>query len=156
MMPLCGAANPGSRYRRFAVVLPALFLSACAVGPNYNRPAAIVAPAYKESPPEAFKEAQAAGLQPANPSDAFQKGKWWEIYNDPALNALEEHVDINNQNVLVAEANYREAKAAVRVARAGLYPTVTAGPSVGASYGVATAGIPATPATPTTPGTAAT
>src|ERR1700722_8871163 len=140
MMPLCGAANPGSRYRRFAVVLPALFLSACAVGPNYNRPAAIVAPTYKEAPPEAFKEAQAAGLQPANPSDAFQKGKWWEIYKDPALNTLEEQVNINNQNVLAAEANYREAKAAVRVARAGLFPTVTAGPSIGETHAASAAG----------------
>src|ERR1700722_4132109 len=136
MMPLCGAANPGSRYRRFAVVLPALFLSACAVGPNYNRPAAIVAPAYKEAPPEAFKEAQAAGLRPANPSDVFQKGKWWEIYNDPTLNALEENVNISNQNVLVAEANYRQAKAAVRVARAGLLPTATVGPGITEQHAV--------------------
>ena len=87
-------AGMSSLTRRLALILPVLFLSACAVGPNYKRPAAVVAPAYKEPPPEAFKEAQAAGLQPANPSDAFQKGKWWEIYNDPALNALEEHVDI--------------------------------------------------------------
>src|ERR1700679_709037 len=159
-MTHCGAANPGCsrlcpwrtgrplgpcvprshscerfRLRLLPLIAPILFLSACAVGPTYKRPAAIVAPAYKEPPPDAFKEAQAAGLRPANPSDAFQKGKWWEIYHDPALNALEEQIDINNQNVLVAEANYREAKAAVRVARAGLYPTVTAGPSVGASYG---------------------
>jgi outer membrane protein TolC len=122
------------RSRVLALLAPVLFLAGCAVGPNYKRPAAIVAPAFKEPPPDAFKEAQAAGLQPANPSDAFQKGKWWEIYNDPALNALEEQVNINNQNVLVAEANYRQAKAAVRVARAGLFPTVTAGPSIGASH----------------------
>jgi NodT family efflux transporter outer membrane factor (OMF) lipoprotein len=179
-MRFCGAANPGcsrlsagslrqwrtpscvprshscERIRLFALIGAILFLSACAVGPNYKRPAAVIAPAYKEPPPDAFKEAQAAGLRPANPSDAFQKGKWWEIYHDPALNALEEQIDINNQNVLVAEANYREAKAAVRVARAGLYPTVTAGPSVGASHATATPGNPATPATPTTPGAAAT
>jgi NodT family efflux transporter outer membrane factor (OMF) lipoprotein len=118
------------KLRTLALGLPALFLSACAVGPNYTRPAAIIAPAYKEAPPEAFKEAQAAGLQPANPSDAFLKGKWWEIYKDPVLNGLEDQVNINNQNVLVAEANYRQARAAVRVARAGLLPTATAGPSI--------------------------
>src|SRR5580692_11607058 len=101
-----------------------LLLTGCAVGPNYKRPVAIVAPAYKEPPPDTFKEAQAAGLLPANPADAFQKGKWWEIYQDPALNALEEQVNIGNQNVLGAEASYRQAKAAVRVARAGLFPTV--------------------------------
>ncbi len=127
-----------------AAIFYILFLSGCAVGPNYKRPAAVVAPAYKEPPPDAFKEAQAAGLQPANPSDAFQKGKWWEIYNDPALNALEEQVNINNQNVLGAEANYREAKALVRVARAGLLPTVTAGPSVGESHAATTPGTSST------------
>jgi len=122
------------------LIAPLLFSSACAVGPNYKRPAAIVAPAYKEPPPEAFKEAQAAGLQPANPSDAFQKGKWWEIYNDPALNALEEQVNISNQNVLGAEANYREAKALVRASRAGLFPTLTAGPSIAKDHTVSTQG----------------
>ncbi len=111
-----------------------VFLAGCIVGPNYKRPAAIVTPANIPPPPDTFKEAQAAGLQPANPSDAFQKGKWWEIYNDAALNALEEHVSIDNQNVLVAEANYREAKAAVRVARSGLFPTVTAGPGISESH----------------------
>ncbi|MGA7234407.1 MAG: efflux transporter outer membrane subunit [Bryobacteraceae bacterium] len=121
-----------------------LFCAACAVGPNYKRPAAIVTPAYKEAPPEAFKEAQAAGLVPANPSDAFDKGKWWEIYKDPALNALEEQVSINNQNVLAAEAQYREAKALVRVARAALFPTVSAGSGIsdarsGAGTGIASA-----------------
>jgi NodT family efflux transporter outer membrane factor (OMF) lipoprotein len=123
-----------------AAIVPILFLSACAVGPNYNRPAAIVSPAFKEAPPEAFKEAQAAGLVPANPSDAFQKGKWWEIYNDPALNALEENVNISNQNVLVAEANYRQAKAAVRVARAGLFPTATTSPSITEEHAINPAG----------------
>jgi NodT family efflux transporter outer membrane factor (OMF) lipoprotein len=73
-------------------------------------------------------------LQPATPSDAFRKGAWWEIYNDPDLNALEERVRIDNQNVLAAEANYREAKAVVRVARAGLFPTVTAGPAIGEAH----------------------
>jgi NodT family efflux transporter outer membrane factor (OMF) lipoprotein len=132
--------TPQKRMRPLALVAPLLFLAGCAVGPNYKRPAAIVAPAYKEPPPDAFKEAQAAGLQPANPSDAFQKGKWWEIYNEPALNALEEQVSISNQNVLVAEANYREAKAAVRLARAGLFPTLTATPAIGESHSAAVSG----------------
>jgi NodT family efflux transporter outer membrane factor (OMF) lipoprotein len=129
------------RYARALALLgPVLFLAGCVVGPNYKRPPAIVAPANNPLPPDAFKEAQEAGLQPANPSDAFQKGKWWEIYNDPALNALEEQVAIDNQNVLAAEANYRQARAVVRAARAGLLPTVTAGPSVGESHSGGAAG----------------
>lgn len=103
------------------VALVPLLCAACTVGPYYRRPAAPVATAFKEQPPEGFKQAQ--------PSDALQKGKWWEIYGDTTLNALEEQVSLSNQNVLLAEAQFRQAKAAVRVARSGLYPTAALNPS---------------------------
>jgi NodT family efflux transporter outer membrane factor (OMF) lipoprotein len=98
------------------------------IGPKYQKPGAPAPPAFKEQPPDYFKEAD--GWKPAQPNDAMFKGKWWEIYNDPTLNALEEQVAISNQNVLQAEATYRQAKAAVRVARAALYPTLSVGPSI--------------------------
>lgn len=104
-----------------------LLLAGCTVGPNYKRPTAPAPPAFKEQPPPNFKEADAAGWKQAHPGDAFLKGKWWEVYQDPALNALEEQVVLNNQNVLQAEAQFRQAKAAVRVARAALFPTVGTG-----------------------------
>jgi len=114
-------------------LLPAAFCllllsSACTVGPNYKRATAPVPPTYKETPPESFKEA--GGWKPAQPNDQAKKGKWWEVYNDPELNALEEQVSISNQNVLLAEAQFREAKAAVRIARSGLFPTVTGSVSI--------------------------
>jgi len=108
----------------------ALASTGCMVGPNYKRPAAAAPPAFKESPPVDFKEAQAAGWKQSQPGDAWLKGRWWEVYQDPALNALEEQVAVNNQNVLQAEAQYREAKAAVGVARAALFPVVSTGPSI--------------------------
>ena len=52
------------------------------------------------------------------------KGKWWEIFGDPQLNALEELVDINNQNVKQAEAQFRQARALVAANRANYYPTI--------------------------------
>jgi NodT family efflux transporter outer membrane factor (OMF) lipoprotein len=107
-----------------------LALAGCRVGPNYSRPTAPIPPAFKESPPANFKEAAADGFKPSQPNDAFAKGKWWEIYNDPALSALEEQVAIDNQNVLSAQAQYNQAKAAVSVARAALYPTVTTSPGI--------------------------
>ena len=82
------------------------------VGPNYKRPTAPVTPAFKEPPPEGWKEAQ--------PNDGAIRGKWWEIYNDPALNALEEQVNLSNQNVLAAEAQYRAAQARRRDRSGGL------------------------------------
>jgi NodT family efflux transporter outer membrane factor (OMF) lipoprotein len=107
----------------------ALALSGCTVGPHYARPSANAPPAFKEQPPVNFKEAEAAGWKQSQPGDAYAKGRWWELYNDTALNALEEQVSVSNQNVLQAEAQYREAKAAVSVARAALSPTATATPA---------------------------
>jgi NodT family efflux transporter outer membrane factor (OMF) lipoprotein len=66
----------------------------------------------------------------AQPNDALARGKWWEIYRDPELNALEEQVSVSNQNLLEAEAQLREAKFAVRIARSNLYPTVSVAPSI--------------------------
>ncbi len=116
--------------RRLSVVLTLgalLILSGCMVGPNYRRPPAPVPTAFKEKPPDGWKEAQ--------PSDAALKGKWWEIYNDPKLNALEEQVSISNQNVLAAEAQYRAARAEVQIARSALFPTLTAGPTLSVAQG---------------------
>ena len=105
-------------------------LAGCMVGPNYKRPSAPVPPAFKEQPPPDFKEAQAKGWKPGQPADDRLKGKWWEVYKDPDLNALEDAVTINNQNVLQAEAQYREARDAVRIARAALFPTVSTAPTI--------------------------
>jgi len=99
------------------------------VGPHYKRPSAAAPPAFKEQAPVNFKEAEAAGWKQSQPGDAYSKGRWWELYNDAALNALEEQVGVSNQNVLEAEAQYRQAKAAVSVARAALLPVVTADPT---------------------------
>lgn len=99
-----------------------LFLAGCMVGPKYRQPAAIVPPAYKEPVPEGWKEAQ--------PNDGVIRGKWWEVFHDQQLNALEEQISISNQNILTAEAQFRAARDAVRVVRSGLFPTLSAGPGV--------------------------
>jgi NodT family efflux transporter outer membrane factor (OMF) lipoprotein len=103
-----------------------LVMCSCVVGPKYERPPAPVPAAFKEPPPEGWKEAQ--------PNEGQLRGKWWEVFNDPDLNALEERVSISNQNVLAAEAQFREAKDLIRIARASLYPTATAGPSLSMSH----------------------
>jgi NodT family efflux transporter outer membrane factor (OMF) lipoprotein len=120
-----------SKYRIFAFALCAvsvLLLGGCMVGPRYQRSSAPVPPAYKESSPAAYKETN--GWKPAQPSDQTLRGKWWEIYNDPALNALEEQINISNQNVLSYEAQFREARDVVRAARASLFPTVAVAPAI--------------------------
>ncbi len=110
-----------------ALAVLAAGAAGCLVGPSYNRPPATVPGAFKEPPPADWKTAQ--------PRDAADRGKWWEIFGDPQLNALEEQVAVSNQSVAQAEAQYRAARAAAWQARAGLFPTVTLGPSVSRSSG---------------------
>ena len=117
------------------LVTLALVSAGCAVGPAYRQPSIGAPPAFKEPPPVNLEEAAAAGWKQSQPGDAYAKGRWWELYNDPALNALEEQVNVSNQNVLQAEALYRQARAAVGVARSPLFPSVTTAPAITASGG---------------------
>lgn len=94
-------------------------LSACTVGPDYQRPAAAVPASYKEL----------AGWKPAQPRLAASGTAWWSIYDDATLDGLEKQIDISNQTLKASEAAYREASALVREARAGYFPTVTIGAS---------------------------
>jgi NodT family efflux transporter outer membrane factor (OMF) lipoprotein len=106
-----------------------LFLAGCTVGPKYHPPAATVqAPplSYKESPTQ-FPDANAWKV--AQPQDAMLRGKWWEIYNDSELNALEEQLNINNQNIKQFFENFMEARTLVAQARSQLYPTVGTAPT---------------------------
>lgn len=96
-----------------------LLLAGCMVGPKYHQPAAIVPPTYKEPIPDGWKEAQ--------PNDGVIRGKWWEVFHDGQLNALEEQINVSNQNILAAEAQFRAARDAVRVVRSGLFPTLSIG-----------------------------
>jgi NodT family efflux transporter outer membrane factor (OMF) lipoprotein len=121
--------NPSPNFPAATLLTVLLVSAGCSVGPHYKRPSAAAPPAFKEQPPVNFKEAEAAGWKQSQPGDAYSKGRWWELYNDAALNALEEQVGVSNQNVLEAEAQYRQAKAAVSVARAALLPVVTADPA---------------------------
>jgi NodT family efflux transporter outer membrane factor (OMF) lipoprotein len=103
-----------------------LLLSSCNPAPKYARPPAATPAAFKEAPPQEFKEG--VGWKLAQPGDDKIRAKWWEIYNDPQLNALEEQVAKANQSIAVAEANFRAAKALVVSARSALYPTIGASP----------------------------
>jgi NodT family efflux transporter outer membrane factor (OMF) lipoprotein len=114
--------------RKFVFIGAVLFTAACNVGPKYVKPATPIAPAFKESAPESFKET--AGWKIGEPKDDLHKGKWWEIFGDPQLNALEERINPANQTLAAAEAQLRGARAAIRVSRAALFPTVNGGASV--------------------------
>lgn len=122
------------RTRRAAVLLLAagldLMPTGCRVGPQYVRPAAPIAPAFREQLPDNFKSED--GWKPAQPSDARLKGDWWTLFNDPQLDTLEAQIDPANQTLKEAEANFRAARAAVRFNRASEAPTIGVAPTVGA------------------------
>jgi NodT family efflux transporter outer membrane factor (OMF) lipoprotein len=99
--------------------LAILQLSGCAVGPNYHTPVVQVPPAYKE----------AGNWKAAAPNDQNLGGNWWAVFQDPRLDALEAEVDVSNQNLKAAEAQYQQARAVLRYYRADYFPTVTAGVS---------------------------
>ncbi len=106
--------------RRSAAGILALALAACAVGPDYQRPEAVVSAAYKE----------AVGWKTAEPRDEASRGDWWEIFGDPQLSALIASIDFSNQNVLLAEARFRQAQAFAAQSRAALFPTLDADASI--------------------------
>jgi len=114
-LPEKPAIFPGSRL--LAPLAACLLLGACAAGPDYVRPEVATPAAFKEMP--AWKSAQ--------PQDQALSGKWWELFGDPQLNALEERIEISNQNLAQARAQYRQAQALAQSARAALFPTLSAG-----------------------------
>lgn len=117
--------------QHFTLVMMTLaLLAACRVGPKYVKPTAPTAPTYKETAPDEYSQTLAGVWRPAQPQDAAFKGKWWEIFNEPELNELEEQLNINNQNIAQFFQNFMAAKAQVREARAGYFPTVTFNPAL--------------------------
>ena len=127
-------AKPGHRFVYSSLMGIVSLLAGCKVGPNYHQPDTTAPPAYKESasagaivPPS---NPVGGTWKPASPSDGMLRGKWWEIYQDPQLNALEEQIAPQNQNLRAALETYLSARDQVRVARADFYPTLSATPGV--------------------------
>jgi NodT family efflux transporter outer membrane factor (OMF) lipoprotein len=112
--------TPGSVSLLLGLLAGLLLATGCTVGPRYSKPNVPSPPGYKEVPQD-WKTAQ--------PADEIVRGKWWEIFQDPQLNTLEEQVNVSNQNLKAAEAQFRQARALVKFNRAAYYPTVTAGAS---------------------------
>ena len=99
------------------LLIALLQLTGCAVGPKYHTPAVQTPAAYKE----------VGDWKPAQPNDQNLGGAWWTIFQDPQLDALEVQVNLSNQNLKAAAAQYRQARAVLRYYRADYYPTATLG-----------------------------
>ncbi|SPE22843.1 Efflux transporter, outer membrane factor lipoprotein, NodT family [Candidatus Sulfotelmatomonas gaucii] len=105
-----------------------VLLGGCRVGPPYHAPAppAVTAPNYKES---TVNFHDTGGWKVASPQDAMIRGNWWEVFNEPELNALEEQLNVNNETLKEDFQNYMAARAVIAEARSLYWPTITASPS---------------------------
>ena len=112
-----------------APALAGLLLAGCAVGPDYQRPAAVLPATFSEAPVAAL--GSAAGWKPAEPRDQAVRSDWWTLFGDERLDGLEAMIDGSNQTLKQAEANFRSARAMVRFNRAAELPTVGAAPYAG-------------------------
>jgi NodT family efflux transporter outer membrane factor (OMF) lipoprotein len=105
----------------FSITLvSAILLAGCTVGPKYHTPTVPTPDAYKET----------KDWKVATPQDAAIRDKWWEVYNDPQLNSLEEKVNVSNQSIAAAAASFLEARALVKEARSQYFPTLSTAPSI--------------------------
>ncbi len=108
--------RPFRLWRLSVAAAAGTLLGACAVGPDYHRPPFPTTGVYKEL----------GEWKPSEPSDAFARGEWWTIYKDDALNELEARLNISNENIKVAAANFEQARGLVAQAQAGFWPTLSA------------------------------
>jgi NodT family efflux transporter outer membrane factor (OMF) lipoprotein len=113
---------------RMCLAATSCLLAGCTVGPKYHTPTAETPAAYKELTPADFKNTE--GWKVAQPKDDALRGKWWEMFSDPQLNALEEKVNVSNQNIAAAAASFFAARALVKEARSQLFPRVTTNPAI--------------------------
>jgi len=113
----------------FAVAM-LLMLGGCMVGPKYAKPSTPMTPGFKEAPPDSFKETK--DWKFAQPGAPSLPAKWWETFGDPELTGLEEQVVAGNQDLKIAEARLRQARALIRFNRSAEFPTISTGPSVSA------------------------
>jgi len=111
--------SQAARWCTGLLALGMLLFTGCTVGPKYHPPVVQAPSAYKE----------VGDWKPAQPNDQNLGGNWWTIFQDPQLDSLEQQINVGNQNLKAAEAQFRQARAALRYNRADYYPTVTAGAS---------------------------
>ncbi|MGP0073177.1 MAG: efflux transporter outer membrane subunit [Bryobacteraceae bacterium] len=116
-----------NKVAKLALMMALLTLAGCSVGPKYVKPTTPAVPAYKELGAANVVE---GNWKPAQPGDQAARGKWWEAFQDPQLNQLEDQLNISNQNIVAAAANVQVARAMVREARAQYFPTLTTNPGI--------------------------
>ena len=113
-MPVTKQPYPAS-LRLALSLLGCMLLASCALVSDYRRPQTVTPPAYRDN----------KDWKIAEPRDNVARGRWWEVFADPQLNALADKVTASNLSLRVAEAQFRRAQALTQSARAALQPTLS-------------------------------
>jgi NodT family efflux transporter outer membrane factor (OMF) lipoprotein len=127
LLMTCATFPSTRRFARVVLVCGVLGLAGCTVGPKYKPPVTAAPAAYKEVAPQQSRDGTL--WKAASPQDTASRGNWWEIYDDPDLNELENRLNASNQNIAESYQNFMAARALVREARSNYYPSITTGPS---------------------------
>ena len=122
-----------------ALLASLLLLSGCTVGPNYHQPTSATAPAFKESAVVPPPDLPGGGWKQVTPNDSAIRPNWWEIYQDPQLNKLEEQVAVSNQTLKASYEQFMQARAAVQFYRSQYFPLSRPAPQLRASASPKTA-----------------
>ena len=123
----CASLCSTRRSVRLVLSSSLLALAGCTVGPKYKPPVTAAPPAFKEVGPQISPDGTLWKV--ATPQDAASRGKWWQMYEEPELNGLEEKLNASNQTIVQSYQNFMAARALVRQARSNYFPTVTTTPS---------------------------
>ncbi|RQH05412.1 efflux transporter outer membrane subunit [Paraburkholderia dinghuensis] len=129
-LDIAAPGNAGTFWRRTrlaAAVALVAWLAACSVEPVYHVPDSSVPPAFKEAQPTSANPHDVGTWAPAQPADNANRGQWWEVFNDPTLNALESEAEAANQDLKAAAARVQQARAVTQAARASWFPSIDAG-----------------------------
>ena len=124
-------ASRASLFQALAILSCLGLLAGCNLAPVYAQPTVQTPMAFKEQPPQQARPSE--DWKPAQPRDAMARGRWWEMFQDPDLDALEAQVAVGNQSLAAALAHFQAARAVVKQSQAQYYPTVTAIPAVSRS-----------------------
>ncbi len=111
--------------RAILILAGAAVLTGCAVGPDYHKPAPLPGNA---ALPDHFKESVPMRLAHPDAATQNQQGispQWWRMFGDPILDGLMHQLQASNQNLVIAEAKYRQAISTQQQAWAALWPTLS-------------------------------
>jgi NodT family efflux transporter outer membrane factor (OMF) lipoprotein len=109
--------------KKVGLILAAVLLAACTVGPNYKRPAVATPGAFRNGPPPG-----------ADPAASIADTKWQNLFSDDTVNQMVTKALANNFDLRIAAERAQEARAQLGITRANQFPSLDAEASFNAAH----------------------